>query len=302
MGAEIGNIRVVAPTCADDIGLLVNTQSEAQALLDIVSDITSKDLVKINPSKSELVPLTKRHSDFSLCMDTEEIKQTTETKHLGIKRNSKNNIDIEDRIKLARRTIYALLGPGLHAKRGMSPVVAYKLWKTYVIPRALYGIEVMNHTASDIIQLEKLQRKICRQIQGLPDRVANVATYSLLGVEPIEAVIDKLILIFFGSILQNKDTIEYRIIERQISMDKPNGKSFASLVYDKLRNYKLPDLMDLMENPIEKHKWKKLVKQHIEIYWEEAWIEEKQTKSTLKFLNLQHPLFGNLICQTASAL
>jgi hypothetical protein len=42
-------------------------------------------------------------------MDTEEIKQTTETKHLGIKRNNKNNIDIEDRIKLARRTIYALL-------------------------------------------------------------------------------------------------------------------------------------------------------------------------------------------------
>jgi hypothetical protein len=73
-------------------------------------------------------------------MDTEEIKQKTETKHLGIKRNNKNNIDIEDRIKLPRRTIYALLGPGLHARRGMSPVVAYKLWKTYVIPRALYGI------------------------------------------------------------------------------------------------------------------------------------------------------------------
>jgi hypothetical protein len=144
MGAEIGNIRVVAPTCADDI-LLVSTQSEAQALLDIVSNITSKDFVKINVSKSELVPLTKRHSDFSLCMDTEEIKQTTETKHLGIKRNNKNNIDIEDRIKLARRTIYALLGPGLHARRRMSPVVAYKLWKTYVIPRALYGIEVTNH-------------------------------------------------------------------------------------------------------------------------------------------------------------
>jgi hypothetical protein len=56
-------------------------QSEAQALLDIVSDITSKDLIKINPSKSELVPLTKRHSDLSLCMDTEEIKQSSA--HVG---------------------------------------------------------------------------------------------------------------------------------------------------------------------------------------------------------------------------
>ena len=58
-------------------------------------------------------------------------------------------------------------------------------------------------------------------------------------MEPIEAVVDK----FFGSIIQNKDTIEFRIIERQISMDKPNGNSFASLVYDKLRKYtELPDL------------------------------------------------------------
>jgi hypothetical protein len=56
MDAEIGNIRVVAPTCADDIALLVSTQSEAQALLDIVSDITSKDLVKI-PCSSNLVHL-----------------------------------------------------------------------------------------------------------------------------------------------------------------------------------------------------------------------------------------------------
>ena len=77
-----------------------------------------------------------------------------------------------------------------------------------------------------------------------------MSQHSLLGVEPIEAVIDKLILLLFGSILQNKDTIEYRIIERQISMDKPNGKGFASLVYDNLRKYKLPDLMDLIENPI----------------------------------------------------
>ena len=66
MCAEIGNIRVVAPTCADDIALLVSTQSEAQALLDIVSDVTSKDLVKINPSKSELVPLRKRLNWYHL--------------------------------------------------------------------------------------------------------------------------------------------------------------------------------------------------------------------------------------------
>ena len=70
-GEKIGNIRVVAPTSANDIALLVSTQSEAQALLDIVSDITSKDLVKINPSKSELVPF-KKDTAILVCVWTQK--------------------------------------------------------------------------------------------------------------------------------------------------------------------------------------------------------------------------------------
>jgi hypothetical protein len=53
-----------------------------------------------------------------------------------------------------------------------------------VIPRILYGVEVLNHTLTDIKKLERLQVQICKQIQGLPERTANLAAYSLLGVEP----------------------------------------------------------------------------------------------------------------------
>jgi hypothetical protein len=55
-----------------------------------------------------------------------------------------------------------------------------------VIPRILYGVEVLNHTLTDIKKLERLQVQICKQIQGLPERTANLAAYSLLGVEPKE--------------------------------------------------------------------------------------------------------------------
>jgi hypothetical protein len=37
--------------------------------------------------------------------------------------------------------------------------------------------------------------------------------------------------------------------------------------------------MDLMENPIEKQIWKKLIKQQIEIYWEEAYVATFATLS-----------------------
>jgi hypothetical protein len=53
-------------------------------------------------------PMFERSSAFSML--------------LLYKRNNKNNIDIEDRIKLTRRTIYALLGPGLHARRGIKNI------------------------------------------------------------------------------------------------------------------------------------------------------------------------------------
>jgi hypothetical protein len=35
MGAQIGNLRVVSPTCADDIAILACSKHEAQALLEI---------------------------------------------------------------------------------------------------------------------------------------------------------------------------------------------------------------------------------------------------------------------------
>ena len=39
--------------------------------------------------------------------------------------------------------------------------------------------------------IERYQRKICRQLQQLPERCASTAVYALLGVEPIETGIDR---------------------------------------------------------------------------------------------------------------
>ena len=84
-----------------------------------------------------------------------------------------------------------MLGPGLHALKGTTPLVVVKLWKTYALPRSFYGIETLKFSKSDIQKLERLQLKICRQIQGLPDRTANATTYALLGIETVEAAVDK---------------------------------------------------------------------------------------------------------------
>ena len=285
MGAHIGNIGVMAPTCADDIAIL-GTSGELQALIDIVEHCTKRDFVKINPSKSDLVPLMKTDHNIKLHLGNDEIIQKEETKHLGIKRNCVNVVNIEERLQTARKTVYALLGPGLHARRGVSPLIAGKIWKTYVIPRSLYGIEVLNYSQTDIEKMEKLQIKICRQIQGLPQRTAKVAVYILIGMEPIEAVVDRLVLTFAINILQDKNSLEFRIIERQLGMAKSSGQVFICKVVKLLKKYGLPEIEHLIENTPGKLKWKKLLKKHIGNFWENTWKEEIQTKPTLKNLNM----------------
>jgi hypothetical protein len=143
--------------------------------------------------------------------------------------------------------VYALLAPGLHARKGMSPIVSAKLWQTYVIPRSLYGIEVLNYTNTDILKFERLQLQICRQIQGLPNRTANAAVYILLGLEPIQSVVDKLLLTFFGCIIQDEDSIEYRIVERQLQMPSENINTFVNRLKAVLHKYGLPKPDELLE-------------------------------------------------------
>ena len=69
-------------------------------------------------------------------------------------------------------------------RRGFSPAVAHKLWRTYAIPRCIYGLKIMSITNKDHEILELAQRKILRQLQGLPNNTANTAVYLMIGVEP----------------------------------------------------------------------------------------------------------------------
>lgn len=293
LGAKIGNINVVAPTCADDIALLAGSQHEMQALLDIVQDLTSKDLTTINPTKSELVPLTKIQNDYNVQLGTEKIGQRDDTKHLGIKRMKKRKVNTEERLQIARRTTYALLGPGLYSHKGMSPLVSAKLWKTYVLPRSLYGIEVLNYTATDIKKLETLQLKMCRQMQGLPSRAANIATYALLGTEPIEAALDKLLLTFFVGAIQDCTSIEYKIIERQLAMSENKPNSFISRLKNTLAKYELPSPQTLIVETPPKQKWKPTMRKALQTYWYQRWNEEKLSKSSLEYLEIKQNPLGN---------
>ena len=92
-------------------------------------------------------------------------------------------------LNFARRTSYLLMNTGLHGTNGLNPETSYIIYKCYVLPRMLYGLEVIYLTKTQLNQLERYHLRMLRQIQALPQRTASSPVYMLLGALPIEAEI-----------------------------------------------------------------------------------------------------------------
>jgi hypothetical protein len=90
-------------------------------------------------------------------------------------------------LSIGRRTIYALLGRGLHAKIRNVPSsstenLEYIRCPTVSIWARNPGIYIIRYEKIR----EQLQRATCRQFQCLPERTAAVIIYILIGAEPID--------------------------------------------------------------------------------------------------------------------
>ena len=81
-------------------------------------------------------------------MGDKVVTESSKTEHLGILRilrssKEENAINILKRTSLARRTLNSLIKTGVHGCNGLNAKIAYKIYQVYVIPRLLYGLEVL---------------------------------------------------------------------------------------------------------------------------------------------------------------
>ena len=154
--------------------------------------------------------------------------------------------------KLLDKPFMHSYGSGLHARRGLSPLVSRKLWKTYAKPRALRGIEVLKVTKADVEKIDTLQRSQIKHVQSLPGRTATTGVHILLGIEPIAPVIDKRRLSLFMNIARLEGTVENKIMSRQLAMEPEDSSSLASTAKQALKRYSLPEASQLFNYPIKK--------------------------------------------------
>ena len=65
--------------------------------------------------------------------------------HLGISRSVKDKVNVEEKVVLGRKTAYSLMGAGFHSVNGVKTCLNGHIWNTFVVPRLIYGLEVVSH-------------------------------------------------------------------------------------------------------------------------------------------------------------
>ncbi|CAC5423170.1 unnamed protein product [Mytilus coruscus] len=225
LGCKIGNVICNTTACADDIALLGKRPPDMQ-----------------NSCEPEQYQLGK-----------DPMPNVTKSTHLGIIRtpSMKQNIqsNVEENVKKARRSAYALFGSGFHGENGLDPESLIHLFKTYISPVLLYGMELLTPKSAHLETLEKFQKKMLKQILSVPMSTPDPAVYILTGILPVEAQIHAKMMTFFCSICQQADSsVEKQLGKRQLTVKSSGSHSWYIEVQRVMFKYNLGRALDMLDN------------------------------------------------------
>jgi hypothetical protein len=302
LGFQIGSINTAAPTCADDVALVASSPSSLQALINIAEHDASCERYEFSVAKTKImvmnacVPQTV-WDDLNLWhLNERNLSASEQETHLGVERipNGRAVKAVEHNIQRARRAAYALMGAGMHGVNGLHIRLNLKLWNCYVLPRLLYGLEVLPMTQSGLDQVDAYQRQTMRRLLHVPQGTSTSGLYLVLGQLPIRELLARNKLTLFINMIRNSGSVEEQIIRRQLAVKDSNSNSWVVSIKVLLARYNLPSAYDLLLSPPTKAEWKSTLRKQLLSYAETILMEDASTKISLKYLNLEHFQFGKL--------
>ncbi|CAC5384081.1 unnamed protein product [Mytilus coruscus] len=202
---------------------------------------------------SGLVSKVKWKGNIGNSFEIHQGVRQEDTTHLGLIRAEikENDVNIKARISIARRTLYSLMNTGLHGTNGLNPQTSYKIYQSYVIPRLLYGMEILPLNQKQMDIFSRFHKKNLRNFQSMPARTATGAVYLILGALTIEAEIHKRQLSFLYNIVSCDNSTILDLVDRQLIMNMDNQQSFFCKVAGMLAMYDLPSIDSLKQQPIQ---------------------------------------------------
>jgi hypothetical protein len=300
-GLHIGATYIGSPTVADDVLLLSQSPLDLQVMLHTSEHYSRRERYQIHPTKSEIIQVSSNQqlTSFQWHIAGIEAELSESATHLGIQHQgapSRGHCQgdwVKEKLKGTRRTIYGLMGTGLHGTNGLDPRTTIRIYQAYALPKLLYGLDIIILNKTQLKKLEDFHRATLRSLQSLPDRTATQAVYLLSGILPLQALIHMKKLSLIGAIARLGNRVLCDIATRQCGMKDISSGSWFKDIELLLLAYDLPTTNMLMLDPVPKLTWKKLVKSAVHLHWSKKLKREvEEDKSSLDMLNLRYAELG----------
>ena len=246
-GKRIGTASIPHVTVADDMCFITEDEPEIQPMMSAAELQANREHYTIHPTKTIILNYNDQLKPSVFLYGT-TVTAEDQTVHLSVHRHINCTPNTDEKINLGSRTAYSLMGAGFHGKSGLKQSIKANMWMKYVIPRLIYGLEVLNPRKKDIAQLEAFQRRCMKQLQALPNRTSDTAALALMGALPVSICVEKNILSLFGRVVRDQLSIENGIAVRQLAVRSITEKSWFSSVRMVLNAYSLPSAYELLNN------------------------------------------------------
>ncbi|CAG2254375.1 unnamed protein product [Mytilus edulis] len=160
------------------------------------------------------------------------------------------------------------------------------LFKIYILPVLLYGVDLLTPQSLDLEKLEKFQKKMLKQLMSLPTNTPDPAINILTGILPVEAQIHlKVMTLFINVCTQPNESLEKQLARRQLCIKSMNSNSWFIQVKTIMLKYDLGNASEWLDIQMKKDELLNKAKKGINAYWIERTTSLAKLYTGLRYLN-----------------
>ena len=208
---------------ADDSEILVITDNQSTTCLTVEQNLNAVEnwcrrwRIQLNGTKAEIVPINLDGKIPVFNMRGEKCKLNYDTKIPGLTIDDSFSFKTHAE-KITARCKGRWKEMGIHCKKkwGLSRNTLVLLYKSLVLPTLLYWAPVWAN--QNIKKLESFQSFINRDVLETRYYPNSMATEVLLGIPPIDNVVQNISAKFLTKVLHYQDHLTKRVIQKQKSL------------------------------------------------------------------------------------
>ena len=262
LGTLLANKDTSIIAYADDIILLSPTLKGLQLMIDKCIEYGLTHGLKFNHVKTQFCISGKSHlNDPTLEMYGKSVSPRETLEHLGFKWKKQNNVlqlgfHRENRIAEIWSVTSSLISAGI---RNTHPNIIVDLFKSVVIPKLLYGMEIVNLSFTEMNQLNIQARSCLKALLGVSKHSRNLIS-QVYTLPDVSLILQKRRILLIDQLLNNKSTKEYLFLLGSLESDL-RSYSVCNVLFDVAMEYNVDVVDCLMGIKPSNFPWMKCVRE-----------------------------------------